>query len=309
MIIMIIDTIIIIVTMITFAVILTRFGQRCGEAKVTVHANAEVSLVDQIKELNLHIKQLEKQIHVLEDEKSAVNLELQTSKDYWKAVWEPRALTSVEKVNCKLCVQNLFASAKESLSLSLSNSNQSDDGPSPPKNQILNTNKNQRIIDSNEKLPKNHDNVDNNDLAIPITPATISVSSEVDSLIERSQEDLYLAVEKMDRAVLIELSIALGGLMQTMFLEREKAKAEEQKRIQRKTRIMADKESRLKARMELEAAEKVIYIVDLFHTLYISAFIYTFFSSVLCLCSLSYQILFYLFYNFFLKYIFSLTIF
>ena len=250
--------IIVIVAVAVLLIILFRFGQRCGEAKVTVHANAEVSLVDQIKELNLHIKKLEKQIHVLEDEKSAVGLELQTSKDYWKAAWEPRTLTPIEKINCKLCVQNLFASAKESLSLSLSNSNQNDEGPSPPKNSILIENKIQNAIDSNGNLHKNHDNINNNDLKIPITPATISLSSEVDSLIERSQEDLYLAVEKMDRAVLIELSIALGGLIQTMYLEREKAKAEEQRRIQRKTRIMAEKESRLKAKMELEAAEKVM---------------------------------------------------
>ena len=38
------------------------------------------------------------------------------------------------RINFKLCVQNLFASAKESLSLFLSNSNQTDEGPSPPKN-------------------------------------------------------------------------------------------------------------------------------------------------------------------------------
>lgn len=49
-----------------------RFGQRCGEAKVTVHANAEVSLADQVKDLNVHMKQLERQVHVLEEEKGAI---------------------------------------------------------------------------------------------------------------------------------------------------------------------------------------------------------------------------------------------
>ena len=268
---------------------LFRFGQRCGEAKVKVHANAEVSLADQVKELNACIKQLERKINILEDEKSAISMELHTSKEYWKQVWEPRTLIPQEKINCKLCVQNLFASAKESIALSLSVSNQKDDAQSPTKNTILdkNSNKNQDINNDN-----NNDN-DNNLFQIDhqkedtdknnnshasstiITSQAPSSSSEVDSLIERSQEELYVAVEKMDRAVLIELSIALGGLVQTMYLEREKAKAEDQRRMQRKARIIAEKEARLKAKFEAEAAEKVI-ILFLFTFIinYSSIFIY-----------------------------------
>ena len=51
-----------------------------------------------------------------------------------------------------------------------------------------------------------------------------------------------VALEQMDRAVLIELSTALGGLVQTMYLEREKAKAEEHKKQQRKQRQQPTKE-------------------------------------------------------------------
>ena len=35
-----------------------RFGQRCGEVKVHVHANTEVGLSDQLKELNTKVKHL-----------------------------------------------------------------------------------------------------------------------------------------------------------------------------------------------------------------------------------------------------------
>ena len=65
-----------------------------------------------------------------------------------------------------------------------------------------------------------------------------------------------LALEQMDRAVLIELSTALGGLVQTMYLEREKAKAEEHKKQQRKQRLAAEREARIRAKAEAEQQER-----------------------------------------------------
>jgi hypothetical protein len=49
------------------------------------------------------------------------------------------------------------------------------------------------------------------------------------AIIEKSQEDLYDALEKMDKPILIELCSALGGLVQSMYLEREKAKRKQRK--------------------------------------------------------------------------------
>jgi hypothetical protein len=233
---------------------LVRFGQRCSEAKVTVHANAEISLADQIKALNVHIKQLEKRINVLEGEKIAIATELTTSKEYWKQVWEPRTLSSLEKVNCKLCVQNLFASAKESLAIQ--NSAATEEPSSPNKLAAAHPSPGAIPADRKESLSSE---VETNTKVESINAdnLTVGTSTDTESLIERSREDLYLAVEKMDRAVLIELSIALGGLVQTMYLEREKAKAEDHRRLIRKTKILADKEARLKAKFDLEEEEKV----------------------------------------------------
>jgi hypothetical protein len=78
----------------------------------------------------------------------------------------------------------------------------------------------------------------------------------VGKIVTASQEDLYAAVEQMDRAVLIELSTALGGLVQTMYLEREKARAEEHKRQLRKQHLVADRAARTRAKPEAEQQER-----------------------------------------------------
>jgi hypothetical protein len=224
---------------------------------VTVHANAEISLADQIKALNVHIKQLEKRINILEGDKTAIATELSTSKEYWRQVWEPRTLSSQEKVNCKLCVQNLFASAKESLAMQSSPA--VEEAPSPNKLAAVHPSPGSVPTAKDFDQKENHTNdVENTKVeSINTDNLTVGTSTDTESLIERSREDLYLAVEKMDRAVLIELSIALGGLVQTMYLEREKAKAEDHRRLMRKTKILADKEARLKAKFDLEEEEKV----------------------------------------------------
>lgn len=224
-----------------------------------MHANAEISLADQIKALNVHIKQLEKRINVLEDEKTAISTELSSSKEYWRQVWEPRTLSSQEKVNCKLCVQNLFASAKESLAMQSSVATEELHSPNKPvvahpsPGTIFGAARN---FDQKDSLSSEIENSKAESMNVDCS-LTVATSSDTETLIERSREDLYLAVEKMDRAVLIELSIALGGLVQTMYLEREKAKAEEHRRLMRKTKILADKEARLKAKFDHEEEEKV----------------------------------------------------
>lgn len=53
-----------------------------------------------------------------------------------------------------------------------------------------------------------------------------SAMREAESLVEASQDVLYKAVEGMDKAVLVELSTALGGLVQSIFVEYQLAKKE-----------------------------------------------------------------------------------
>ena len=70
-----------------------------------------------------------------------------------------------------------------------------------------------------------------------------------EQIILRSQDALYSAVESMDKAVLVELSTALGGLVQSMYIERELSKQEEivkeskrqQKEVEEEQRAQGDK--------------------------------------------------------------------
>jgi cellobiose-specific phosphotransferase system component IIA len=58
--------------------------------------------------------------------------------------------------------------------------------------------------------------------------ASSSTSKETaDEIIAKSQDLLYEKVSTMDKAVLVELSTALGGLVQSMFIERELTKQDE----------------------------------------------------------------------------------
>mmetsp|Transcript_16879 Transcript_16879/g.24425 ORF Transcript_16879/g.24425 Transcript_16879/m.24425 type:complete len:278 (+) Transcript_16879:396-1229(+) len=104
---------------------------------------------------------------------------------------ELRTLTVQEKEDCKNCVQQLLASAKESISASSAN----------------------MTTDASEQKEE------------------LSAA-----IIEQSHELLYSTVERMDKAVLVELSNALGGLVQSMYIERELAKQEETLRLQRERR-------------------------------------------------------------------------
>jgi hypothetical protein len=51
-----------------------------------------------------------------------------------------------------------------------------------------------------------------------------------EAILAKSQDLLYEKVESMDKAVLVELSSALGGLVQSMYIEREIIKQEEQQK-------------------------------------------------------------------------------
>ena len=154
-----------------------RFGQRCGEIKLKVSANTMIGLPDQLKELTIRIKGLEKQLHAVEAQKLQIMDDLELERSQRRLACEPRTLSNDEKHECKVCVQNLLAAAKDA------------------------------IVDNHE------DEIDDCNRMI----------------IEKSQEELYDALEKMDKPILIELCSALGGLVQSMYLEREKTKRKQRK--------------------------------------------------------------------------------
>lgn len=85
--------------------------------------------------------------------------------------------------------------------------------------------------------------------SIQVTSATAGTPEEAEGrakaqeLIEASQDKLYETVEAMDKSVLVELSTALGGLVQSMFVDRETTKA----------RIAAEEKQRRQAAEEAQA--------------------------------------------------------
>jgi hypothetical protein len=155
---------------------------------VEVHANSEVGLADQIRELSARVKQLEKQLAASEEAKVKLIDTLDTEREVVRKATTPRNLTTEEKADCKACVQALFTASKEIVAL------------------------------------KNEDN----------KMSDAEVLAATSSIQQASQEHLYQSVQGMDKNILVELCIALGGLVQSMYIEREKAKAEEAKRVARK---------------------------------------------------------------------------
>ncbi len=179
-----------------------------------VFANTEVGLSDQLKELSLRVKSLERDLVVADEQRVVAAAELDEEKLKRRLSCDPRTLSSDEKSACKTCVQNLLTAAKASLSLEGAGGS---DGASDEE-----------------------------------------TAAESDAIIERSQEVLYDTVEGMDKAVLVELCTALGGLVQTMYIEREKMKQDEIQRQQRRSVVKAEKEAKLKADIAVEESKTKI---------------------------------------------------
>ncbi len=155
-----------------------RFGARCGEVRVKVVANTEIGLTDQLKELSIRVRALERQLISSEEQRRQTEALLSEERALRIQQSELRILTAQEKIICKNCVQQLLTKAKDAV------------------------------------------------LSCDLAPATSSTEERMrsvptEAVIEQSQQSLYHAVEGMDKAVLIELSTALGGLVQSMFIERE----------------------------------------------------------------------------------------
>ncbi|KAJ1428882.1 P-loop containing nucleoside triphosphate hydrolase protein [Ochromonadaceae sp. CCMP2298] len=169
-----------------------RFGQRCGEVKVEVTANAEVGLSDQLKELTVKLRGLERQLSSAEGERLRLGVELARETELRKLQTQTRSLTAPEQLACKACVQELLAAAKESM----------------------------------------------------------LEGGEDGGLIEASHDRLFDTVEVMDKSVLVELSTALGGLVQSMFIDRETNKQRllgeetDRQKVQRLSQARTDEDRR-----------------------------------------------------------------
>lgn len=58
-------------------------------------------------------------------------------------------------------------------------------------------------------------------ISMPLSP---DHDEDIQSILDKSQDELYSIIEKMDKQVLVELCAAMGGLVQSLYLEREKAR-------------------------------------------------------------------------------------
>jgi hypothetical protein len=99
-----------------------RFGQRCGEVKVQVTANTEVSLIDQLREQSGKIKALEKAAQAQEALRKALQEQLFAEQELRMRACELRPLSNAEQQLCKDCVSSLLSAAKTSLALSAASS-------------------------------------------------------------------------------------------------------------------------------------------------------------------------------------------
>jgi len=234
-----------------------RFGQRCGEVKLSVRANTEIGLSDQLKELQGKVKLLERKVSGLEEKKSA--LEGMLAQEQEQRVFQTmmREIMEDEKVWCKHCVQELLLAAKESLAVAMTgaaqasyNNNNSNAAPVTPgpSNGILPPNTSFQSLGTpraslSVSLP-----------AMAFTEQTKkSVREAAEQALLSSQDLLYCAVEQMDKAVLVELVTALGGLIQSMYIDRELMKAEEAH--SKKLRQLAEEEKERGRQEEAQAWE------------------------------------------------------
>lgn len=168
-----------------------RFGQRCGEVRVQVSANAEISLMDQLRDQAARIRQLEKALERCEEQKTRALAAAAAEQALRISTCELRPLSEQEQDQCKARVDDLLAAAKVA------------SGGAPPSDVSL------------SPLPSaSHTTSTAASQAPP--PSTLSL--------EDSQNAFFASVSHMDHAVCVELAAALASLVQTVYVDREKVK-------------------------------------------------------------------------------------
>lgn len=225
-----------------------RFGQRCGEVKLQISANTEVGLSDQLKELTARVKALERQLASLEEEKLNLSLELQQERELRLLQTEPRTLSAEEKTTCKTSVQGLLAAAKESILLNAA---------AAASNRRSNMSSNELGKGTSTGAVEGGDAADeggDRDAAAAQEEEEEGKES-AEEIIERSHDELFDTVEQMDKAVLVELSTALGSLVQSMYIEREVLKQ------QQAAAEMQHEKAAKEAQQKLEEEQKNMEIV------------------------------------------------
>jgi len=81
-------------------------------------------------------------------------------------------------------------------------------------------------------------------------------AAQAEELIEASHDKLFDTVEGMDKSVLVELSTALGGLVQSMFIDRETTKQRMQ--AEERQRRQAADEAVARANLDKRATEQIL---------------------------------------------------
>ena len=91
---------------------------------------------------------------------------------------------------------------------------------------------------------------------LPAEAAEEEAAAQAEELIEASHDKLFDTVEGMDKSVLVELSTALGGLVQSMFIDRETTKQRMQ--AEERQRRQAADEAVARANLDKRATEQIL---------------------------------------------------
>ena len=175
-----------------------RFGQRLADVRVHVHANAEISLADQLKACKAQLRGLERRCLMVEEEKALLTAELASERQSFHDRWEPRTLTAQEKTECKQCVQNLFAAAKEAAALTATaiyneEINAANSSANNNNNNETTATANQSPDDKTKDILNSPKKPVNGAVSSPPADGmdTAKATEEASKLVNNSQEELY----------------------------------------------------------------------------------------------------------------------
>ena len=160
-------------------------------------------MADQLKACKAQLRGLERRCLMVEEEKALLTAELASERQSFHDRWEPRTLTAQEKTECKQCVQNLFAAAKEAAALTATAIyNEEMNAANPTANNNNNettattatTTANQSPDDKTKDMLNNPKKPINGAVALPLAADgmdTAKATEEASKLVNNSQEELY----------------------------------------------------------------------------------------------------------------------
>ena len=196
-----------------------------------ISANTEVGLTDQVRELGLKIKALERQVHDMERQRNKVISTIEAERESTRKLTEMRLLTVAEKNLCNNTIKNLLSASKESLTIL----------------QSAATLATQTFELSAGSGDQSLSSIRSDEREAAYDASMAQAKAQADSVVRRSQEALFTVIEEMDKALLSEMGAALGGMVQNLYTEREKLKQDE---LTRSMRIQFRRDSIAKAEQE-----------------------------------------------------------